>query len=111
MNYKSGVILLVFFLVFFSCKTNAQHALIGTWYNDDNWFEFTSDSTYNTGINKITFFKNLKYTSDATTNELTLYTEKKEVTYYLKYTFLQKDSLELRNLMNGAKTSIVYTRK
>jgi hypothetical protein len=104
-NYISGALLFII-IIFNSCQQ--KNKLIGKWYNDKNWFEFISDTTYNTGIDNITFLKNLKYTYDKKTNELTMYTDKKEMTYYLKATFLHIDTVEFRNSMNGGKTGIKY---
>ena len=94
---------IVLFLVIVSalaCKQNDQEKIIGKWQSDDEWFEYLSDNTYNSGRATITMVSHFKYTIDAQKKELTMYTDSEKQTYYLKYLFVGNDTLKLNNVLN-----------
>lgn len=94
-----------------SCAQSDEEKIVGKWDNDDNWFDYKADKTYNSGIGAIKMTNDYKYSLDATKKELTMYTNSKDKTFYLTYEFIGDDTLAVRNVMSSDKTMIKFVKE
>lgn len=94
-----------------SCAQKDEEKIVGKWSNDDNWFDYKADNTYNSGIGEIKMTNDYKYSLDATKKELTMYTNNKDKTFYLTYEFIGDDTLAVRNVMSSDKTMIKFVKE
>lgn len=95
---------LVFFLglcFFVSCKQSDEQRMIGKWQSDDVWYEYLDNKTYNSGRSIITMIRGFKYSINEEKQELTMYTDDANQTYYLQYRFKDNDTLLLNNVLNS----------
>lgn len=102
----------ILFCIFaFACnhKTD-QQILMGKWQNEQDWFEFISDTTYNAGKDFVTLVHAYKYSIDISTHQLSLYTQHTDKSYYLKYFFSGEDTLLVRNLLSTDTTLVTFVR-
>lgn len=99
-------LLLVFSLV--SCQTKDHDKLIGKWENEQDWFEYFSDSTYNSGKAMITMVKGFKYNLDEKDHALTMYTDKDNQTFYLHYDFIGNDTLAIYNKLSSNQSPVKF---
>jgi hypothetical protein len=101
----------VFLLFYAACKPTDKQKLLGKWQCENDWFHYKTDSTYSSGKYEITMVDNYKYTLDAQTHELNIYTNKANETFYLKYKFVHDDTLYVRNIMSSDTSWVVFTRQ
>lgn len=94
-----------------SCAKKDEEKIVGKWSNDDNWFDYNANKTYNSGIGEIKMTNDYKYSLDDSKKELTMYTNDKDKTFYLIYEFLGDDTLAVRNVMSSDKTMIKFIKE
>jgi hypothetical protein len=99
---KIFYIVVVFFVMFFAGCKEDKKTIIGIWQNEQDWFEFTAKQTYNTGTGPMVAYKDLSYSVDEKNSKLTMYTSDENKTFFMKYTLVHKDTLELKNMMPNA---------
>jgi hypothetical protein len=95
-------------LLFLSCKKTDEEKIIGRWQNDRDWFQYEKDKTYSSGKEEFKMVDHFKYTIDAATKQLNMYTDRSDKTYYLIYDFIGDDTLLVRNAMSSNKTMIKF---
>jgi hypothetical protein len=111
-NLGIGIWILFFGIcVLTSCQPNDSKLIIGKWQSEQDWFLYKADSTYDSGKFGITMVKNFKYTIDANTHELNMYTDKQDKSFYLKYKFMGHDTLAVRNSMSSDTTWVIFERQ
>lgn len=93
-----------------SCTKKDEERILGKWQNDRDWFEYKKDKTYSSGKDNLKMVDHFKYTIDPARNELNMYTDEANTTYYLIYEFKGDDTLAVRNAMSTVKTMINFTR-
>lgn len=98
------------FLLLAACNVSDEKQLLGKWQSDDEWYEYLSDKTYNSGRAYITMVKGYKYNVDIQKKELTMYTDDANQTYYLQYQFKGDDTLLLNNVLNSKPHFAVFYR-
>lgn len=105
-------LLIIFFGMCFltSCAKKDEEKIIGKWQNEEDWFEYHQDKTYNAGKSFIVMVKNFKYSIDPSLKQLTMYTDENSKSYYLIYEFHGDDTLAVRNSMSSNKTMIEFYR-
>jgi hypothetical protein len=106
---KLGGLLLMISMMM-SCTKNDQEKIVGKWQNDRDWFQYNKDGSYSSGKDDIKMVDHFKYTLDPERKELNMYTDEKDVTYYLIYEFIGEDTLAVRNAMSSVKTMINFIR-
>jgi hypothetical protein len=103
------ILLFTFSLVLITaCGKSDEKKIIGVWQNENDWFQLYSETKYNTGTGPSTFFKDLNYTLDSKTKEITFYTNIASKSYITNYTFKGNDTLVLVNKMEGSKETVFY---
>ncbi len=100
----------ILFLCLASCKQSDNKLIIGKWQNEQDWFHFKNDTSYNSGKEMIKMVDNFKYTIDSKDKALNLYTNDKNSTFYLHYEFIGTDTLAVYNLMSSNKRLIKFYR-
>lgn len=93
-----------------SCKKSDQEKIIGKWENDQDWFEFFDNHTYNGGKAIITEVKGYKYDLSESDHQLTMYTQDESQSFYLNYSFIGNDSLALTNTLSKSKIPVIFVR-
>ena len=103
-------ILLFLFLLFIACNKSDETRILGKWQNDRDWFLYKKDLSYASGKDEFKMVDNFKYTINPQKNELNMYTNDKNTSYYLIYEFIGEDTLAIRNTMSSNKTMIKFHR-
>ncbi|MEZ5046804.1 MAG: hypothetical protein R2831_07405 [Chitinophagaceae bacterium] len=104
-------ILFLSLLLLGACKPSDKKLLLGTWENENDWFTFYNNNTYDSGKDIIHFVSKQTYVIDEEKNHLSIYTKQKDETYYLDYKFIGEDTLSLRNSLSTSKDYVNFIRK
>lgn len=85
--------------------------IVGVWQNESDWYSIKENNTYDTGTGPAAFFKNLNYTIDTKTKEITFYTNEVGKSFLLNYKFSHPDTLRLINKFPGSIEKVFYRAK
>ena len=98
-------------LIFFSaCKKSDKKMIVGKWQNEMDWFEYFENGTYDSGKDFLTLLQGYQYSIDEKKNELNMYTNNPDKSYYLKYKFIGNDTLSVRNSLSTDTNMIKFYR-
>lgn len=108
---RNWILVGIAFLTFLSSCRDDRDRLVGRWYNEDYWFEFYDDDTYDGGRDFLTEISHMKYEMLMKKHELYMYTNNRQQSYYLSYKFITDDTLILHNKIDITRTPVTYVRK
>jgi hypothetical protein len=95
---------------FLACIKPDKKTIIGKWQSDSDWFEYFDNGTYDSGKDFLILVHAYRYTIDEKKNELNMYTNKSDKSYYLKYKFVGNDTLSVRNSLSTNTNMIKFYR-
>ncbi|MBK8686108.1 MAG: hypothetical protein IPN26_14665 [Bacteroidetes bacterium] len=93
-----------------SCSKKDEKKILGKWQNEQDWFLYRADKTYDAGKSVVTMVRQFKYTSDPDVHRLTMYTDQQSQSYYLEYTFIGEDTLAVRNSLSTNRDMVKFYR-
>lgn len=93
-----------------SCSKKDEERILGKWQNEQDWFLYRADRTYDAGKSVITMVRQFKYTIDPEAHRLTMYTDQQSQSYYLEYQFIGDDTLAVRNSLSANKDMVKFYR-
>lgn len=97
-------------ILFLACSKPDRKKIIGKWQNEQDWFEYKEDGTYDSGKDFMKLVNGYKYSIDEKKHELTMYTNKEDKSYYLVYEFIGNDTLSVRNILSTNTKMINFFR-
>lgn len=93
-----------------SCTKKDEEKILGKWQNEQDWFLYRADKTYDAGKSVVTMVRQFKYTIDPDVHRLTMYTDQQSQSYYLEYTFIGEDTLAVRNSLSTNRDMVKFYR-
>lgn len=113
-NIKVSICFPIFFfallILFSACKKSDKKTIVGKWQNEMDWFEYFENGTYDSGKDFLTLLQGYQYSIDEKRNELNMYTNNTDKSYYLKYKFIGNDTLSVRNSLSTDTNMIKFYR-
>ena len=93
-----------------SCAKKDEEKILGKWQNEQDWFLYRADKTYDAGKSVLTMVRQFKYTIDPDVHRLTMYTDQQSQSYYLEYAFIGEDTLAVRNSLSTNRDMVKFYR-
>lgn len=97
-------------ILFSACKKSDKKTIVGKWQNEMDWYEYFENGTYDSGKDYLTLLQGYQYSIDEKKNELNMYTNNPDKSYYLKYKFIGNDTLSVRNSLSTDTNMIKFYR-
>jgi hypothetical protein len=109
-NINFSILFFALLILFSACKKSDKKMIVGKWQNEMDWFEYFENGTYDSGKDFLTLLQGYQYSIDEKKNELNMYTNNTDKSYYLKYKFIGNDTLSVRNSLSTDTNMIKFYR-